>query len=48
MTAVFNGRQGGMLKGRTSSIHDVSPTHYHQFAADAEQQADPLLRTETY
>ena len=48
MTAVFNGRQGGMLKGRTSSIHDVSPTHYHQVAADAEQQADPLLRTETY
>lgn len=40
MTAVLNGRQGGMLKARTAAIHDASPIYHHQ---DAGSSASPVL-----
>jgi len=41
MTAVLNGRRGGMLKARAAAIHDASPVYHHAEASSA-VSADPL------
>jgi xanthine dehydrogenase accessory factor len=46
MTAVLNGRQGGMLKARTAAIHDAAPVYYHQADADSSAPAAPLSANE--
>lgn len=47
MTAVLNGREGGMLKRRGAAIHDLPATHYHQIGAETAPQTVTLLSTET-
>jgi len=47
MTAVLNGREGGMLKRRRAAIHDLPATHYHQADAHVASQPVPSLSTET-
>jgi len=47
MTAVLNGREGGMLKLRNASIHDLPSTRvHHQDATELSVQPVPLSSTE--
>ncbi len=46
MTAVLNGRQGGMLKTRAAAIHDAAPVYHHQVDAAIRASADPLPTSE--